>query len=125
MASSALLLLVLLVAASATLARSTGPTRAGPTINIAQHGGVGDNRTSNTHVFKSAVATVAAAGGGTVVVPRGVFITGPFNLTSRMTLYLEAGATILGSTDLAEWPLMPAMPSCELSQSSHWLDLHR
>ena len=40
-----------------------------------------------------------------------MFVTGPFNLTSHCTLYLEHGATLLGSTDLAEWPLMPAMPS--------------
>jgi len=72
---------------------------------------VGDGRTDNTAAFARAVAAVAAAGGGTLNVPAGRFLTGPFNLTSRMTLALGAGATLLGSVDFAAWPLVPALPS--------------
>ena len=50
-------------------------------------------------------------GRGTLFVPSGTWMTGPFNLTSNMTLFLANGATIQGSTDISEWPLMPPMPS--------------
>ena len=50
-------------------------------------------------------------GKGTLFVPPGTWMTGPFNLTSNMTLFLANGATIQGSTNMSEWPLMPAMSS--------------
>ena len=89
--------------------RSSG--RGAGVFNVTSFGAVGDGKTSNTKAFVAAVAAVAAAGGGTIVVPRGVWLTGPFNLTSHCTLFLQAGAKLLGSTDLEEWPLMPPMPS--------------
>jgi polygalacturonase len=79
-------------------------------ISITDVGGVGDGKTSNTASFVGAVAKLAETG-GTLKVPAGVFLTGPFNLTSHMTLLVEDGGTILGSTNLSEWPLMPPMPS--------------
>lgn len=115
---SALLSLTLL----APVAHSTLPTfhpashwgtpMPAPIVNIATLAGAKpDNKTSNTAVFRAAVAAIEAAGGGTLLVPEGTWLSGPFNLTSNMTLYLAANATIQGSTDMAEWPLMPAMKS--------------
>ena len=87
--------------------------------NLADFGAVGDNQTLCTHAFEAGVAAVAKAGGGTLVVPRGWFRTAPFNLTSHMTLWLEAGAVIIGPTpkQLGEgpafplWPVVAALPS--------------
>ena len=79
--------------------------------SILSYGGVGDGMTDNTAAFSRAVTAVAAAGGGTLNVPAGRFLTGPFNLTSRMTLALGAGATLLGGVDFATWPLVPPLPS--------------
>lgn len=72
-------------------------------VNITQFGGVGDGQTSNTDAFVKAISAIKSAGGGALFVPRGVWLTGPFNLTSHMTLFVDSGATILGSTDLSEW----------------------
>lgn len=102
-----LLLSSRLVACSAAWPTQMPP----PVISIAKFGGKGDNRTSNTAGFKAAVAEIKGAGGGTLLVPAGTWLTGPFNLTSNMTLYLTEGASIQGSTDLQEWPLMPPMKS--------------
>jgi hypothetical protein len=90
-----------------------GPApRAAPVnVSILSYGGVGDGRTDNTAAFARAVAAVAAAGGGVLNVPAGRFLTGPFNLSSRFTLALARGATLLGSVDAAAWPLVPALPS--------------
>ncbi len=64
------------------------------TFNLADFGAVGDGHTLNTAAFKSAIAAVAQAGGGRLVVPPGVFVTAPFTLCSSLDLHLDAGAVI-------------------------------
>ena len=93
--------------------------RLGPTFNLTQFGAVPDNQTLNTAAFEKAVAAVAKAGGGTLLVPDGSFRTGPFNLTSHMTLFLSGGAERYGPTyaqlgagpAFSMWPIIPPMPS--------------
>src|SRR5262245_16356176 len=58
------------------------------TFKLADFGAVGDGRTLNTEAFKKAIAAVDKAGGGRLVVPRGVFITAPFKLCSGLDLHL-------------------------------------
>lgn len=50
-------------------------------------------------------------GGTTLYVPKGVWLTAPFNLTSHMTLFLEQGAVIRAVQDTENWPLVEALPS--------------
>ena len=67
--------------------------------DLSDFGAVGDGATDNTRVFQNAiyaVSTVADKGGGQLYVPPGVFVTGSFNLTSCMTLYLSRDAVIKG-----------------------------
>jgi len=87
---------LLAVASAANISPFGG--RAGPTFQLTSYGAVGDNATLNTKAFEAGVAAVAKAGGGTLVVPKGAFRTGPFNLTSHMTLFLDAGGAITGPT---------------------------
>ena len=48
----------------------------------------------NTDAFTKAIAAVDKAGGGRLVVPKGVFVTAPFVLCSSLDLHLDAGAVI-------------------------------
>ena len=67
---------------------------------VTEYGAVGDGRTLNTAAFARAVADLsrrARDGGAALVVPPGKWLTGPFNLTSCFTLYLDEGAEILAS----------------------------
>ena len=85
-----------------------------PTVSLLSYGGRGDGVFDNQAAFQSAVAYLATQGGGTLLVPAGAFLTRAFNLTSSMTLFLDAGATIRASVDFARWPLtgtLPAYPS--------------
>lgn len=69
-------------------------------MSIADFGGVGDGRTSNTESFRRAVRYMQSfgdKGGSQLNVPKGSWLTGSFNLTSNFTLFLEEGAVILGS----------------------------
>lgn len=64
------------------------------TRSLADFGAVGDGKTMNTEAFNKAMAAVAKAGGGRLVVPKGVFRTGPFKLCSQLDLHLDEGAVI-------------------------------
>uniref|UniRef100_A0A453KUH8 Polygalacturonase n=1 Tax=Aegilops tauschii subsp. strangulata TaxID=200361 RepID=A0A453KUH8_AEGTS len=82
-----------------------------PVYDLREFGGVGDGRTLNTAAFEAAVAAISERGGGRLTVPAGRWLTAPFNLTSHMTLFLAAGAEILGVQDERYWPLMSPLPS--------------
>jgi polygalacturonase len=64
------------------------------TFTLTDFGAVGDGQTLNTDAFKNAIAAVEKAGGGKLVVPRGVFRTAPFKLCSSLDLHLDDGAVI-------------------------------
>ncbi len=71
--------------------------------NLADFGAVGDYKTMNTEAFTKAVAAVAAAGGGHLIVPEGTFKTMPFTLTSHMDLHLNPGAVIKAPDTFADY----------------------
>ena len=76
------------------------------TFNVRDYGAVGDAKTLDTAALQKAVDTAAAAGGGTVLVPAGKFLTGPFKLASGVNLELAKDAVILISNDRATYPVV-------------------
>jgi polygalacturonase len=74
--------------------------------NIIEFGALGDGLTKNSEAFKSAIEAVNKAGGGKVLVPRGVWYTGPITLLSNVNLHLEDGALIIFSKDKDDYPLI-------------------
>ncbi len=62
--------------------------------NIKDYGAVSDGKTINTLAFTAAINACNKAGGGTIYVPSGVFLSGPLHFKSNTTLYLDAGAKI-------------------------------
>lgn len=71
--------------------------------HLADYGAVGDGKALNTEAFQNAVAAVAKAGGGHLIVEPGIYKTLPFALTSHMDLHLEAGATIKAPDTFEEY----------------------
>lgn len=65
--------------------------------DVLEFGAVGDGITLCTAALQQAVEACHAAGGGTVVVPAGVYLTGTLYLKSHVTLHLQAGAILRGS----------------------------
>lgn len=80
---------------------------AGLVQDIRDHGAKPDGVTLATPAINRAVDAAAAAGGGTVYVPAGRFLTGTIYLKSNVTLELAAGAVLLGSTELSDYPENP------------------
>lgn len=68
--------------------------------NIQKFGAVANAKTLNTSFINLAIETCQKQGGGTVIVPSGVFITGTIHLRSNVNLYFEKGAVLQGSNDL-------------------------
>lgn len=83
-------------------------------VSILEFGAVGDGKTLNTIAFQNAIfylKSFADKGGARLYVPRGRWLTGSFNLTSHLTLFLEKGAVILGSQDPSHWEIVDPLPS--------------
>ena len=74
-------------------------------VNLADCGGGGDGRTLNTAAFEKACSVLAAKGGGELIVPPGIWLTGPIKLRSNINLHVERGALIQFSGDFKLYPL--------------------
>ena len=72
--------------------------------SIADHGARGDGATLNTEAIAAAIEACSKAGGGRVVVPRGIFLTGPIELKSRIDLHLDRGALLRFSPRFELYP---------------------
>ena len=68
-------------------------------------GAIGDGHTSNTEAFRKAIEA-AAAEGGKVIVPNGIWLTGPIRLLSNVELHLADNAVILFDKNPEEYPLI-------------------
>lgn len=75
-------------------------------VNIIDYGAVGDGHTKNTDAFASAIQACAEAGGGRVVIPPGIWLTGSIKLQSNINLHVEKGAVILFSGQFDDYPLI-------------------
>ena len=85
---------------------SPAPAAATAEVPITQFGAVGDGSTLNTKAIQSTIDHVASEGGGTVIVPKGVFLSGAVFLKPIVSLHLEEGAVLKGSTDINDFPKM-------------------
>jgi polygalacturonase len=61
---------------------------------ITDFNAVGDGQTDCSAAIADAIAAASAAGGGRVIVPKGVFLTGPIHLESHIELHIEKEATL-------------------------------
>lgn len=89
---------------AATCARAqSAPPSAAHRYDVRAYGAADDAHTLDTAAIQKAIRTANLAGGGTVVFPPGIYITGTLELLSNVTLDVEAGATLRGSPNLADY----------------------
>jgi len=67
---------------------------AGRVFNVLDYGAHPDGSTNSTEAFRAAIQATKAAGGGTVFVPAGNYITGPIELASDLMFQIDAGAVL-------------------------------
>jgi polygalacturonase len=90
------------------------PAPSEKSIDIRSYGALGDGISVNTSAIQKAIDACHAAGGGKVMVPKGVFLTGSLLLKSGVTLRVEKDAILRGSAKIADY----AVETAEL----HWFD---
>lgn len=118
MSPSAAILLPLLVPAWA----ATATAAPGVCVVTTDCGCPSDGSTPATECLRKCIAGCTAAGGfdgvAEVRFPAGRYLTGALNLTSHMTLQLDAGAEILGSLDPDDYPLVQALPGYGITRDT-------
>lgn len=78
--------------------------------NVRDFGAKGDGQTLDSAALQAAIDACARDGGGTVLVPSGIFVIGTTELKSNVTLHLAASATLLGSGDGKDYHAIAAIP---------------
>lgn len=73
----------------------------GNSYNIVDYGAKGDTAFKNTRAIQAAIN--ACTPGGTVYIPKGTFVSGALFLKSNMTLYIEKGGVLKGSTAIEDY----------------------
>jgi polygalacturonase len=94
--------LVLLLAGLSLLG---APRLGAQNCDILAYGAIGNGTTVNTAAIQKAIDACRDQGGGRVVIPRGVFVSGTLRLHSHIDLHLEAGAVLKGSPELGDYQL--------------------
>jgi polygalacturonase len=82
------------------------PVIPGNMVNITDFGAVPGGQVLNSQAFADAIDAVTAKGGGKVVIPAGIWLTGPIILKSNLELYTEPGALVIFSTDKDLYPII-------------------
>lgn len=75
-------------------------------VSITEFGARNGGQVLCTQAFADAIEAVSKKGGGKVIVPRGIWLTGPIVLKSNIELFTESGAVVVFSTDKSLYPLV-------------------
>ena len=75
-------------------------------VNIKDFGAVADGYTLNTAAINNAIKAVNKKGGGKVIIPEGLWITGPIEILDNVNLYTERNALILFTDDHSQYPII-------------------
>lgn len=75
---------------------------------ITEYGVSVDSTRLNTRLIQRVIDKAAADGGGTIVIPRGVFLTGALFFKPHTHLRLAKGAKLKGSDNIDDYPLIPS-----------------
>ena len=76
------------------------------TISIVKFGAVNDGLSLNTKAINSAILACNKNGGGVVLVPKGLWLTGPIELKSNVNLHLQENAILQFTKDFSQYPLV-------------------
>lgn len=75
-------------------------------VSLAEYGGIGNGMTLNTQAFAAAIADLSERGGGHLIVPEGIWLTGPIVLKSNIDLHVLKNAIVLFTPDKTQYPLL-------------------
>lgn len=82
------------------------PTFKTDTFNIVSFGALADGRTLNTESINKAISSCSEKGGGVVLIPAGLWITGPIVLKSKVNLHVSRSALLQFTADKSQYQLV-------------------
>jgi polygalacturonase len=88
------------------LPKVTVPTFKKDTLNITRFGARADGLTLNTEAINKTIETCSKQGGGVVLIPQGLWLTGPIVLKSNVNLYVSRAALVQFTPDKSQYPLI-------------------
>jgi polygalacturonase len=81
-------------------------------ISVRDHGALGTGKVLDTKAIQKSIDEAAARGGGTVFFSAGTYLSGTLYMKDHVILHLDAGAMLLGSSNLNDYPVnRPAIRS--------------
>ncbi|HVS54515.1 MAG TPA: glycosyl hydrolase family 28 protein [Opitutaceae bacterium] len=80
------------------------PNPASKTFPITEHGAVGDGQTVNTKAIQALIDECAKNGGGTIVVPKGTFLSGALYFKPGVNLRVDKDAVLKSTTNIEDFP---------------------
>ncbi len=72
--------------------------------NITERGAVADGATLNTKAIQATIDECAQKGGGTVIIPKGIFLSGALHIKPKVNIELQEGSVLKGSTNIEDYP---------------------
>ncbi|HEY0677660.1 MAG TPA: glycosyl hydrolase family 28 protein [Chitinophagaceae bacterium] len=72
-------------------------------VNVKDYGAVGDGKTLNSAFLQKAIDECSASGGGKVIFPEGIYLSGTILLKDHVTLHFQKGAKLAGSTNIEDY----------------------
>src|SRR5690348_17732192 len=72
-------------------------------VDVTKYGAKGDSATLNSTAIQKAIDDCTKTGGGKVLFPAGNYLSGTIVLKDNVTLQLQKGAVILGSTNVEDY----------------------
>ncbi len=75
---------------------------------ITKYGASSDSTNLNTIAIQNVIDKAELNGGGTIVIPKGVYLTGALFFKPKTKLLLQEGAMLKGSDDISNYPLIPS-----------------
>ncbi len=88
-------------------------------LNVKTFGAKGDGVSLDSYAIQAAIASCPDK--GTVYIPSGIYLCSPLFLKSHITLYLEKGAILLGTTDRSLYPILPGCTMTSDEKDEYYL----
>jgi len=86
-------------------AKALQKSKATGIFDVYDYAAAGDGNTLDTKAIQAAIEDCTKNGGGKVYLHNGTFLSGTIYLKDNVTLYIESGATLLGSKNLKDYPV--------------------
>ena len=88
------------------MAKVSRPSIPDREVLLSDFGGNGNGTASNTDAFAAAMDYLSSQGGGHLVVPAGIWLTGPIEIKSNIDLHITRNAIILFDADRSLYPII-------------------